>query len=78
MPHLPSVSTTRQIVKGGAASKTSLRIGDRILCVNGKDLKDATHQDAVMALVSPTYELNLRVRHDPPPPGLQVGYSPGG
>uniref|UniRef100_A0A2C9LCY6 PDZ domain-containing protein n=1 Tax=Biomphalaria glabrata TaxID=6526 RepID=A0A2C9LCY6_BIOGL len=60
-----------KIVKDGAASKTSLRIGDRILSVNNKDLKHATHEEAVMALISPTYEIHLKVRHDPPPPGLQ-------
>ncbi|KAH9491965.1 hypothetical protein Btru_026900 [Bulinus truncatus] len=60
-----------KIVKDGAASKTNLRIGDRILSVNNKDLKHATHEEAVMALISPTYEIHLKVRHDPPPPGLQ-------
>ncbi|BFZ20895.1 hypothetical protein BsWGS_23932 [Bradybaena similaris] len=60
-----------KIVKDGAASKTNLRIGDRILSVNNKDLRHATHQEAVMALISPTYEIHLKVRHDPPPPGLQ-------
>uniref|UniRef100_A0A0B7BKI7 PDZ domain-containing protein n=2 Tax=Arion vulgaris TaxID=1028688 RepID=A0A0B7BKI7_9EUPU len=60
-----------KIVKDGAASKTNLRIGDRILSVNKKDLRHATHQEAVMALISPTYEIHLKVRHDPPPPGLQ-------
>ena len=56
----------------GAASKTNLRIGDRILEVNGKDMKDASHRDAVMALIAPTYEIRVIVRHDPPPKGLQV------
>ncbi|XP_059150020.1 protein scribble homolog isoform X4 [Physella acuta] len=60
-----------KIVKDGAASRTNLRIGDRILSVNNKDLKHATHEEAVMALISPTYEIHLKVRHDPPPPGLQ-------
>ncbi|CAG5126325.1 unnamed protein product, partial [Candidula unifasciata] len=60
-----------KIVKDGAASKTNLRIGDRILSVNNKDLRHATHQEAVMALITPTYEIHLKVRHDPPPPGLQ-------
>ena len=61
-----------QIVPDGAASKTLLRIGDRILEVNGKDLSNATHQEAVMALIAPTYEIRVKVRHDPPPKGLQV------
>ena len=41
--------------------------------VNGVDVTSATHQEAVIALVSPTHkEIHLLVRHDPPPPGLQV------
>ncbi|XP_076438014.1 protein scribble homolog isoform X5 [Babylonia areolata] len=60
-----------KIVKDGAAAKTNLRIGDRILTVNGKDVRKSTHQEAVMALIAPTHEILLRVRRDPPPPGLQ-------
>ncbi|GFS11251.1 protein lap4 [Elysia marginata] len=60
-----------KIVNDGAAARTNLRIGDRILSVNHKDLRNATHQEAVMALIAPTYEIHLTVRHDPPPPGLQ-------
>ena len=56
----------------GAASKTTLGIGDRILSVNGKDVTRASHQEAVMALIAPTYEIVLDIRHDPPPPGLKV------
>ena len=48
-----------------------LRIGDRILKVNGRDVSKATHQDAVQALLEPTAELILTVQHDPPPKGLQ-------
>ena len=40
--------------------------------MNGKDLSTATHQEAVMALIAPTYEIRVKVRHDPPPKGLQV------
>lgn len=61
-----------KIVPDGAASKTKLKIGDRILSVNNRDVTSATHQEAVMLLISPTYEINLKVRHDPPPPGLKV------
>ncbi|KAL4217947.1 Leucine-rich repeat-containing protein [Mactra antiquata] len=60
-----------KIVPDGAASKTNLRIGDRILEVNSKDMTNATHQEAVMALIAPTYEIRVKVRHDPPPKGLQ-------
>lgn len=48
-----------------------LRIGDRILKVNGRDISKASHQDAVQALLEPTPELILTVQHDPPPKGLQ-------
>ncbi|KAL5013626.1 hypothetical protein ScPMuIL_007896, partial [Solemya velum] len=60
-----------KIVPDGAAYKSTLKIGDRILSVNGKDISKATHQDAVMALIAPTYEIKLVVRHDPPPLGMQ-------
>nr|XP_022307226.1 protein scribble homolog isoform X22 [Crassostrea virginica] len=60
-----------KIVPDGAAAKTKLKIGDRILSVNNRDVTGATHQEAVMLLISPTYEINLKVRHDPPPPGLK-------
>ncbi|XP_067665622.1 protein scribble homolog isoform X5 [Haliotis asinina] len=60
-----------KIVKDGAASKSKLKIGDRIIAVNGKDVTQCTHQETVMALIAPTFEINLSVRHDPPPKGLQ-------
>lgn len=40
--------------------------------VNGNDLTNATHQEAVNALVAPKYRLTLLVRHDPRPAGYQV------
>ena len=61
-----------QIMSTGAAAKTNLRLGDRIQRVNGKDIRTATHQEAVMALIAPTQEIVLDIRHDPQPPGLQV------
>ena len=39
--------------------------------VNDKDIRKSTHQEAVMALIAPTFEIILEVRHDPPPPGLE-------
>ena len=69
-----------KIAAGGAASRTNLRIGDRLLAVNGTDLTNATHKEAVTALVTPSEELRLRVKVDgrkdkeekrealPPPP----------
>ena len=43
-----------------------------LIQVNGKDVRGATHQEAVMALIAPTFEIVLDIRHDPPPPGLRV------
>nr|AUG84437.1 scribble [Platynereis dumerilii] len=67
--HEPGIFISK-IVPDGAAAKTQLSIGDRILSVNGKDVTGASHQEAVMSLIAPTYEIVLEVRHDPPPPGL--------
>lgn len=61
-----------QILPGGAAARTTLRLGDRILRVNGKDVRKASHQEAVLALIAPTQEIVLDIRHDPQPDGLQV------
>ncbi|XP_006821778.1 protein scribble homolog [Saccoglossus kowalevskii] len=63
-----------KIVPDGAAAKTPLRIGDRILEVNNKDMRAATHQFAVSALLENRQRIVLRVRHDPPPEGLEEVY----
>ncbi len=47
-------------------------MGDRILSVNGQDIRGATHETAVMALLSKTDEMKLKVQHDPLPKGFQV------
>uniref|UniRef100_A0A1E1X6U6 Putative leucine rich domain-containing protein n=1 Tax=Amblyomma aureolatum TaxID=187763 RepID=A0A1E1X6U6_9ACAR len=61
-----------KIVPDGAASKCArLRVGDRLLKVNGVDVTKCTHQEAVMALLDPSYEVVLTVRHDPLPSGWQ-------
>ena len=63
----------QQIIPGGAAARTGkLRMGDRILEVNDKDIRDATHETAVMALLSKADEMKLKVQHDPLPSGFQV------
>ncbi|XP_031338522.1 protein scribble homolog isoform X5 [Photinus pyralis] len=60
------------MVPGGtAASSGKLRIGDRILKVNGTDVTQATHQEAVMELLRPVELITLCVRHDPLPEGYQ-------
>lgn len=60
-----------KIVPNGVAATTHLRVGDRMLMVNGKDMRNATHQEAVAALIANVSLIKLLVRHDPPPKGLQ-------
>jgi protein scribble len=62
-----------QIVSNGIAALCGkLRMGDRILAVNGSDVTSATHQEAVMELLRPCDEIKLTIQHDPLPPGFQV------
>uniref|UniRef100_A0A452SKF7 Protein scribble homolog n=1 Tax=Ursus americanus TaxID=9643 RepID=A0A452SKF7_URSAM len=61
----------RQVLPRGLAARSGLRVGDRILAVNGQDIREATHQEAVSALLRPCLELVLLVRRDPPPPGMR-------
>lgn len=57
---------------GIAALSGKLKIGDRILKVNGTDVTGATHQETVTELLRPCDEIKLTVQHDPLPPGFQV------
>ncbi|XP_043363110.1 protein scribble homolog isoform X21 [Dermochelys coriacea] len=68
--HEPGVFISK-VIPHGLASRSGLRVGDRILEVNTIDLRHATHQEAVNALLSSTQELSMLVRRDPPPPGMQ-------
>uniref|UniRef100_A0A8C2MJ60 Protein scribble homolog n=1 Tax=Cricetulus griseus TaxID=10029 RepID=A0A8C2MJ60_CRIGR len=60
-----------KVLPRGLAARCGLRVGDRILAVNGQDVREATHQEAVSALLRPCLELCLLVRRDPPPPGMR-------
>lgn len=61
------------MVAGGAAHQTGkLSVGDRILKVNGSDVTQATHQEAVMELLRPIESITLTIRHDPLPDGYKV------
>ena len=61
------------MVPNGVASKSGkLRLGDRLLKVNGKPLIGVTHSEAVQLLLQPAQQLTLTVRHDPMPKGYQV------
>ncbi|XP_033109060.1 protein scribble homolog [Anneissia japonica] len=60
-----------KIVPNGAAAKTNLCVGDRVIEVNGIDVQKASHGEAVTALLSDPTQIRLVVRHDKPPTGLQ-------
>ena len=49
-------------------------MGDRILFVNGVDIRGASHQDAVLALLSKKDSMKMKVQHDPLPSGFRVRY----
>lgn len=59
-----------KIAHDGAASRTNLKIGDRILKVNGIDVTKASHDETVEELKRYPNEVVLTVRHDPQPLGL--------
>uniref|UniRef100_U3K1Y8 Scribble planar cell polarity protein n=1 Tax=Ficedula albicollis TaxID=59894 RepID=U3K1Y8_FICAL len=68
--HEPGVFISK-VIPRGLAARSGLRVGDRILEVNGTDLRQATHQEAVSALLSHGQELSVLLRRDPAPPGMQ-------
>ncbi len=60
-----------KIIPGGSAAATGkLRMGDRILAVNTTDIRNVSHQEAVMSLLQPCEVIKLTVQHDPLPPGF--------
>ncbi|KFM72984.1 Protein scribble-like protein, partial [Stegodyphus mimosarum] len=67
----PGIFISKIVPEGAAARTGKLKVGDRLLKVNGADVCHASHKDAVMALLAPTYEMTLTVRHDPLPQGWQ-------
>ncbi|XP_070709535.1 protein scribble homolog isoform X2 [Pempheris klunzingeri] len=60
-----------KVIPHGLACQSGLRVGDRILEVNSIDLRHATHQEAVRALLANKQEIRMLVRRDPSPPGMQ-------
>ncbi|XP_061521773.1 protein scribble homolog isoform X14 [Phycodurus eques] len=60
-----------KVIPHGLACESGLRVGDRILEVNAIDLRHATHQEAVRALLVNKQEIRMLVRRDPSPPGMQ-------
>ncbi|XP_049821121.1 protein lap4 isoform X4 [Aethina tumida] len=67
----PGIFISHMVPGGTAASCGKLRVGDRILKVNGTDVTSATHQEAVMELLRPGDSITLTIRHDPLPEGFQ-------
>ncbi|CAH1131259.1 unnamed protein product [Ceutorhynchus assimilis] len=67
----PGIFISHMVPGGTAANSGKLRVGDRILKVNGEDITKFSHQDAVMALLRPGDSITLSVRHDPLPEGYQ-------
>ena len=60
-----------KIIPGGSAAATDkLRMGDRILAVNTTDIRNVSHQEAVMSLLQPCEIIKLTVQHDPLPPSF--------
>uniref|UniRef100_A0A182FMI8 PDZ domain-containing protein n=1 Tax=Anopheles albimanus TaxID=7167 RepID=A0A182FMI8_ANOAL len=69
--HEPGIFISHIVAGGIAALSGKLRMGDRILKVNGTDVTQASHQEAVMELLRPCDDIKLTVQHDPLPAGFQ-------
>ncbi|KAG8230123.1 hypothetical protein J437_LFUL010615, partial [Ladona fulva] len=67
----PGIFISHVVPGGVAAQSGKLRMGDRIIKVNGEDVTKATHQEAVMALLRPADQITLTVCHDPLPEGFK-------
>ncbi|XP_034935999.1 protein lap4 isoform X7 [Chelonus insularis] len=67
----PGIFISHVVPGGIAANSGKLRMGDRILKVNGTDVTKATHQEAVMELLRPGESIVLTVQHDPLPENYQ-------
>jgi protein scribble len=67
----PGVFISKITSNSPAARSRKLRIGDRILAVNGRDISKAKHADAVNELKNSGNVLRLKVCHEPQPRGLQ-------
>ena len=66
----PGIFISRVIPQGTAGRSGRLRIGDRLLKINGNEVSDWTHHEVIRALSEPSQQIILTVRHDPPPEGL--------
>ncbi|KAM4704895.1 LOW QUALITY PROTEIN: protein scribble homolog [Rhinophrynus dorsalis] len=65
-----------RIAEGGAAHRDgTLRVGDRVISINGVDMTDARHDQAVALLTSTSPTITLLVEREPSQPG--AGTDPG-
>ncbi|CAH1400363.1 unnamed protein product [Nezara viridula] len=68
----PGIFISHIVAGGIAAASGKLRMGDRLLEVNGEDLTKCRHDEAVMSLLKPSEQIKLLIQHDPLPEGFQV------
>ncbi|KAK6766809.1 hypothetical protein RB195_026219 [Necator americanus] len=68
----PGVFISKIAANSPAARCQRLRIGDRILEVNERDIRKAHHIEAVEALKQSGPRVVLLVTHEPQPPGMRV------
>lgn len=66
----PGIYISKVSPFGSAAATGKLRMGDKILKVNGIDMENASHEKAVECLVLQVGDITLHIRHEPQPPGL--------
>ncbi|XP_068199584.1 protein scribble homolog isoform X11 [Antennarius striatus] len=65
-----------RIADGGAAHRDStLRVGDRVISINGVDMTEARHDQAVALLTGTSPTIALLVERDPKAPGGSPGQS---
>ncbi|XP_031759457.1 protein scribble homolog isoform X5 [Xenopus tropicalis] len=59
-----------RIAEGGAAHRDgTLRVGDRVISINGVDMTEARHDQAVALLTSTCPTITLLLEREPPQPG---------
>ncbi|VDO70422.1 unnamed protein product [Heligmosomoides polygyrus] len=68
----PGVFISKIASNSPAARCQRLRIGDRILEVNDRDIRKAQHIEAVEALKQSGPRVVLLVTHEPQPPGMRI------
>ncbi|XP_069812117.1 protein scribble homolog, partial [Dendropsophus ebraccatus] len=62
-----------RIAEGGAAHRDgTLQVGDRVLSINGVDMTEARHDQAVALLTSTSPTISLLVEREPPQPGAET------